>query len=191
MTRNTWLRPLRGGTYSSTSSVNKTSAIRSLFLIAENASSAPTWASRRSLGAAPGPEVGRAGHVDDQGDGQLALFDELFDEQPVVLVSGRNVPVDVPDVVARRVRTDFGKGHALTFEDRMVPAGELGVDRPPRRNLDATDGLENLFVSVLLHRRSSLSPPAAGFRRVGQGIGTASKMRCTTSSTFTFSASAS
>ena len=53
----TWLRPFRGGTSSSTLSVNTSSPTLSLFVVAEKASTAASSAASSRLNRAAGAEV--------------------------------------------------------------------------------------------------------------------------------------
>jgi hypothetical protein len=93
---------------------------------------------------APRPVVSRAREVDQQRDRQLSLFDELLHEEALVEVAGRDVPVDVADVVARGVRTHLGEGHALALEHRMIATGQLRVHRAPGGDLHAAHRAQHL-----------------------------------------------
>jgi hypothetical protein len=125
-----------------------------------------------ALDLAARPEEPRRAHVDHQVDRAVALLDELLDVGRVH--PRRDVPVDRPDVVAGVVRPDVGEHQAAALEHRVVLAGELLVDQPARDDLDLARLLEQL-----------------GEARAGQGTGRYSKIRRTTSSELTSSASAS
>src|SRR5690606_28783422 len=84
----------------------------------------------------------RAREVDDEQDGEFAL---LHIALQIRLTHPRgNVPVDRPDVVARLIGSHLGELDPLPLEDRVVLAGEAGVDRSPRTQVDPSYLTEDL-----------------------------------------------
>ena len=129
-----------------------------------------------ALGQVARAEVLGARDVDEQEDRQVALLDELLDVRDAD--AGRDVPVDGADVVAGRVLAHLGELHAAALEDRVVLAPEPRVDEAVGPDLDAVD---------LLERSRGGAWGCAG----PQGTSTRSRIRATTWSLVTFSASAS
>jgi hypothetical protein len=67
------------------------------------------------------------GGVDEQPDGEFALFDVAFDVRLAGACGG--VPINGADVVAFGVGAEFVEVHAASFEDTVVLAGEQVLDR--------------------------------------------------------------
>ena len=81
------------------------------------------------VAAAGGGESARAGEIDGEHDGELALFDEALDER--LARAGGHVPVDGAHVVARLVLAHVGELDAAALEGRVVLSGEQPL-HPPR-----------------------------------------------------------
>ena len=89
-----------------------------------------------------GAELTRAGEVDQEEDGQLALFDVLLDVG--MTCAGGHVPVDGADVVAELVFAHLGELHPAALEDGVVLAGQRLVHQPVGADLDPPHLPENL-----------------------------------------------
>lgn len=76
------------------------------------------------LGAAAVGEGG--GDIDEEDDGQLTFFGELFDIGGAV--AGGDVPIDGTDIVTGDVFADLLEFDTLAFEDGVVAAGEDILD---------------------------------------------------------------
>ncbi len=110
-----------------------------------------------------GAEVSRGAHVNHQHHRQLPLLLEDLHEGGAA--PGRDVPVDVADVVAVLVLADLGEAHAAPLEHRVVLAGEDLVDQAPRPDLDPTNLLQDLPGDHPV-------PPPRSRRRTAQGTST-------------------
>ncbi len=60
--------------------------------------------------------------VDQEHDRELSFLFENLDIG--MTITGGDVPVDTPDVVAELVFPDFGKGHTPAFESTVVLSGK-------------------------------------------------------------------
>ena len=90
-----------------------------------------------AFGLGAGAEQSGAAEIDQEHDGELAFFDEFFDEGMVH--AGGDIPIDGADFIAGLVLADFLKVHALAFEDAVVLAGERFVNQAEGTELDLAD----------------------------------------------------
>src|SRR5689334_12576186 len=115
-----------------------------------------------------GAEPSRCADVDDEEDGELALLEVALDVGRSQ--SGGDIPVDAPDVITRLVLADFGEfDTAATERAGVFPCDDV-TDEVPSGDLDPAH-----LAHDLLRRH---------------GTGTRSKMRRSSSSAVTPSASA-
>ena len=133
-------RPLRGGTNSSTSSVNSSSATLSPFLAADMASVAAISAANSRLVRLAEPKAGRRGNIHSQHGGQFALLAEAFHERAAEAM--RDVPVNVAHVVAGDVFAQFLEIHAAPLEMAQIRADHRVVHEAVRAHFHAADGFE-------------------------------------------------
>ena len=89
-----------------------------------------------------GAESARRADVDYQHDGQLPLFPVLLDER--ARHPSRHVPVDVADVVARRVLAHLLELHAPALEGAVVLAREGVGHQALGPELDGLDPRQQL-----------------------------------------------
>ena len=93
-----------------------------------------------ALGHGTGAVAVGGGDVDEEHQGQFALFAVFFHEGGAG--AGGDVPVDRADVVAGLVLADFLELHALALEDRMVAARKDVLHRAAGADFDAADFAE-------------------------------------------------
>ena len=98
-------------------------------------------------GAAGARELHRAGVIDDELDLDVGLVLELLDVVAVGL--GVGAPVDVADVVARRVELVLAELDRAAAAQRAMDAGERAVGGLPRRELQRLDLGEQRCVDSL------------------------------------------
>ena len=136
----------------------------------------------------PGPETRRGRKIDEQQDGEVALFAISLD---VELTGARgDVPVDGADVIAIAVLPNLLELEAETPEGALVLTREPGLHGLAGADLQ-TAHLGPEFGAGLVHRVHRAWTAEIGGQSPSQGTSTASNIRSTTSSTLTPSASAS
>ena len=88
-------------------------------------------------------ECPRGADIDHQHHRHLSFFCELLH---VGRIHARcDVPVDRPDLIARRILPHLFKVHSPTFEDAVILAGECGAHQPPGSELQPSDLFEDFF----------------------------------------------
>ena len=75
-----------------------------------------------ALGLPLRSKVERTAHIDEQHHGEFALLLKHLDVWSVE--ARRDIPVDVPDVVAKLILAHLAERHSPSLEGRMVLSGE-------------------------------------------------------------------
>src|SRR5699024_8069449 len=87
-----------------------------------------------TLALAAKKSTGRYIHAKHQG--LLALFFKLFDERSTR--AGRNIPIDLTDIITVGIGAHFRKFHALPLENGLVFATKYTVDHAFGANFNFT-----------------------------------------------------
>ena len=108
----------------------------------------------RELGEARGGAAPRhrSAHVEDDRRAEVGLLLVLLDD-PSIRARG-DLPVDVPQVVARLIGTILGELHRESLPGRTVQSGEKAVDDPASDDLDVAERRERGGVEQIGARRA-------------------------------------
>ena len=90
-------------------------------------------------------EITASAHVNEEHDGEFTFL--LIDLNVRFVVARSNVPIDIADIVAGHILSDFGENYTAPLECAVILTGKDVLAQATSFDLDLTDLLEK-FISI-------------------------------------------